>query len=195
MNKNIFSKRLKELRENKNMTKTELASIVGCDQPKISKLENPENATLPSVDNLIEIAKHFGVSIDYLLGAEKKEQNKLKTFADVIQMLFDIDEATYISINPHDKEYMEARYNGYPEFYTKKTYQLNFEEHGILGFYLDDFMKSWKETKDYLEKNNGDIGKKMYELWKKDQLERSSQKMLDESFYIPDGIDEVLPFD
>lgn len=194
MEKDIFSKRLRDLRESKNMTKTKLGEMIGCDQPKISKLENPENTTLPSVDNLIRISEIFHVSIDYLLGKEKREQQHLNSFSDIIQLLFYIDDATNISINENTKEYYVDHFSGYPEPYTKTVYQLGFEDHGIWGCYLDDFMKAWKETKDYLEKNNSAIGKKMYELWKKDQLERSAEKTLDGFVNIPDLPDENLPF-
>lgn len=198
MNKNIFSKRLKDLREEKSITKTQLAEKIGCDQPKISKLENPESTTFPSVDNLIALADYFGVSIDYLLGIEKKQQNEIRSFADIIQRLFDIDEATNISLNQHTKEYFESRgFEVYPELFERDVHQLGFEQHGDYGFYLDDFMKSWKKTKDYLSGQNGEIGEKLYELWKKDQLENAASKSIlpwDGFLDIPDASNEELPF-
>lgn len=198
MNKNIFSKRLKDLREEKSITKTQLAEKIGCDQPKISKLENPESTTFPSVDNLIALADYFGVSIDYLLGIEKKQQNEMRTFADIIQKLFDIDDATNISIMQDTRECIEEDDYGYPETFHKTFHQLCFEKHGSYNFYLNDFMKEWKDIKDLSQSTNYDFWQKMYKLWKDDQLERASQKPItiwDGFMNIPDGIDEPLPFD
>ena len=193
MNKNIFSKRLKDLREEKSITKTQLAEKIGCDQPKISKLENPKNTTFPSVDNLIALADYFGVSIDYLLGVEKKEQNQIQTFADIIKRLFEIDEVTDISLNQHTKEYFSYDFD-YPEPYDKDVYQLGFEPHGSHKFLLNDFMKEWESIKKLSENIDSNTWNRIYELWKKDQLERHSERYLDGFMCIPDGIDEELPF-
>ncbi|NCB92002.1 MAG: XRE family transcriptional regulator [Clostridia bacterium] len=58
--------RVKELRKQKNISQTTLATYVGCSQNTISKIEKGECD--PKVSLVIEIADYFGVSIDYVLG-------------------------------------------------------------------------------------------------------------------------------
>lgn len=65
---NRFAPQLKELREEKGLTQSELAKELGFTQSAIAKWENGERN--PSLDVLILIAKYFDVSTDYLLGLE-----------------------------------------------------------------------------------------------------------------------------
>ncbi len=66
----MFGNRLKELREKKNMYQKELAAELGVTMQTISGWEI--NRTTPDYEMLIKIANFFQVSIDYLLGNEKK---------------------------------------------------------------------------------------------------------------------------
>ena len=65
---NKFSERLKELREESNLTQKNLANKLNISKSAISAWEIGRNQ--PSYDLLIEIAKFFNVSTDYLLGME-----------------------------------------------------------------------------------------------------------------------------
>lgn len=58
--------RIKELREQKGISQLSLGTRVGCSQNTISKIEKGEIE--PRADVLLEMAKYFGVSVDYLLG-------------------------------------------------------------------------------------------------------------------------------
>ena len=60
-----FAQRLTLLRENSNLQKKELAEILNVSAACISQYENA--ATMPSPDILIQIAQHFGVTVDFLL--------------------------------------------------------------------------------------------------------------------------------
>ncbi|MFR5691669.1 MAG: helix-turn-helix domain-containing protein [Lachnospiraceae bacterium] len=57
--------RVKELREQKQISQVCLATHVGCSQNTISKIEL--GTTAPKGELLIELSKYFNVSIDYLL--------------------------------------------------------------------------------------------------------------------------------
>lgn len=196
MEKNIFSKRLKDLREEKKISKTELATIIGCDQPKISKMENPNEKTLPTVDNLINMSRYFHVSTDYLLGVEKYDKSSLNTFADIIQRLFDIEVSTNISIIAHDEErYEESLHSYYPDLVNITMFEFAFEEHGAKGYYLNKFMKEWKEIREFLKDKDDKISAQMYELWKRDQLEKASKLLLSGTVIPFTDIDDELPFD
>lgn len=64
----IFTKRLKELREEKGLTTLQLGKELGFSNASISRWENGER--IPNIKVLVEIAKFFKVSTDYLCGLE-----------------------------------------------------------------------------------------------------------------------------
>jgi len=66
MNKNIFFKRLKELRLSKNLKQDDLAKEIGLKKSSIGMIE--QGNRMASVEILYKIADFFDVSIDYLLG-------------------------------------------------------------------------------------------------------------------------------
>jgi len=62
-----FPKILKELRDEKNLTQTQLAHLLGYkSETTISQWETGKRT--PELENLITIAKFFNVTIDYLVG-------------------------------------------------------------------------------------------------------------------------------
>lgn len=62
-----FGMRLRELREDNDMTQKQLASIIGVSPRMVSFYENGEH--FPRDESIIlKLADHFGVSTDYLLG-------------------------------------------------------------------------------------------------------------------------------
>lgn len=66
----IVYKRIKELRKEKKETQVQVAATVGVTEQYYQKLEYGEN--LPGVEILWNLADHFGVSIDYLVGRTDK---------------------------------------------------------------------------------------------------------------------------
>ena len=66
MRNNLFGKKFKELRIEKGLTQREIGKILGVCNQTISFWENASRE--PDLDSLVEIAKFFEVSIDYLLG-------------------------------------------------------------------------------------------------------------------------------
>ncbi len=58
--------RLKDLREERNLTQTDVANGIGTNQRGISRWENGENQ--PPADMIIALADFFEVSADYILG-------------------------------------------------------------------------------------------------------------------------------
>jgi len=63
---NKFAARIKELREEKNLTKTQLANAVKLSDNIVGRWEN--GTRMPSLDTLILLAKFFNTSTDFLLG-------------------------------------------------------------------------------------------------------------------------------
>ena len=64
----IFSQRLRELRQDKKLSMKQLAKEINTTDAAISNWENGVNE--PKISYIISIAKFFGVTSDYLLGLE-----------------------------------------------------------------------------------------------------------------------------
>ena len=64
----IWNERIKELREDHDLTQLELAEVLGITQRTISYYENNQRE-IP-VNVLVKYAKYFNVSLDYICGLE-----------------------------------------------------------------------------------------------------------------------------
>lgn len=69
----VLTERLKEQRELKHLSQKDVANAVGMSASIISNYENGER--LPSLDNLITLARFYKCSTDYLLGIDKPNSN------------------------------------------------------------------------------------------------------------------------
>ena len=68
-------KRIRDLREDHDLTQTQLAKIIGMSQTGYSKYETGENDIPTAI--LIKLSAYYNVSIDYLLGqTENPARNK-----------------------------------------------------------------------------------------------------------------------
>lgn len=65
----MFSTRLKQLREEKNILQKTIADTIGVSQPTYTLYENGKRE--PNFETLLKIAKYFNVTTDYLLGASE----------------------------------------------------------------------------------------------------------------------------
>ena len=68
--------RVRELREQKGISQLSLGLRVGCSLNTISKIEKGE--VDPRAGILLEMARYFGVSVDYLLGV-----SNIKTYMEL----------------------------------------------------------------------------------------------------------------
>ena len=66
MSNQFFSTRVKELREKAGLSMDQLAKQLGVTKSRINMWEN--NGTVPRMGVLVELAKFFSVTTDYLLG-------------------------------------------------------------------------------------------------------------------------------
>lgn len=66
-----FGYRLRELRENKDLTQTQVAKRLNLSKTTISGYEN--NIKTPSLDVLVKLSILYGVSADYILGLENRK--------------------------------------------------------------------------------------------------------------------------
>lgn len=73
--KYIFAKNIKDLREDSDLSQTDVAKLLKISQRAYSHYERGDREM--SLDSLVQIADYFNVSIDYLLGrTNKKEVNR-----------------------------------------------------------------------------------------------------------------------
>lgn len=70
----MYGKRIKECRNEKGLTQTELAEKLSTTQSTIGKYEREE--LQPNIETLILICKIFEVSSDYILGLEDESGSK-----------------------------------------------------------------------------------------------------------------------
>lgn len=75
-----FGNTLKALRVSNNLTQSQLAGQLGLTKSVISAYEN--GLRMPSYDVLIQIAKKFKVSTDYLLGVEVRHDIDLSGLSE-----------------------------------------------------------------------------------------------------------------
>ena len=61
---------LRELRRKCGITMKELGAVIGVAESTISQYETGKRQ--PDYETLLKLSEYFGVSVDYLLGAEKK---------------------------------------------------------------------------------------------------------------------------
>lgn len=73
----MFAKRVKFLRQSKELNQVQLAEKLGVKKQSISNWENDN--IMPSIDMLEKIADFFSVTTDYLLGREGKELSNGQT--------------------------------------------------------------------------------------------------------------------
>ncbi len=59
-------RRIRELREDKDLNQTKIAKILGMSQTGYSKYETGENDIPTAI--LIKLSRYYNVSIDYILG-------------------------------------------------------------------------------------------------------------------------------
>lgn len=64
--KDLFSRRVRELREEKNLKQEQLAERLGVSQSTITHWERAKGIAPPPM--LVKLAREFNVSVDYLIG-------------------------------------------------------------------------------------------------------------------------------
>lgn len=70
----LVYKNIRDLREDRDMTQTQIAKMLGISQRAYSYYENGQRTLTPEI--LIELAKIHNVSIDYLLGQTDSKKRR-----------------------------------------------------------------------------------------------------------------------
>lgn len=81
----IVASRLKMARENKKLSKADVAKALNIATSSMTYYE--QGQTLPSIDKLYALADYYGVTMDWLCGRVNKNDAVLKTEFDVAEIL------------------------------------------------------------------------------------------------------------
>lgn len=89
MNLEYFKRKFDTLYKQSNTKRKDMAAKTGIRGEKITKLRKIEDATQPTVDDLIAISNYFGVTIDELIRPqEKTNKNNLKIWGKLYRLYF-----------------------------------------------------------------------------------------------------------
>ena len=118
--------RLKELRDEKNLTQEDIAQAINTSRPNISRWEKELNE--PAASQIVKLADFFGCSTDYLLGrsddlgvisiANEKSPSLSKDELELIE--------EYRTLAPYLQEMLKATIRTW-----KGVPQENFQERGM----------------------------------------------------------------
>lgn len=159
MQEKNFATQIKVLRKSLGMNQKEFAAKLGIRQSTLSSYEN--EAISPSTDMLITIAKEFNVSVDWLCGLTESKTT-ISTLSDIIGFLFEMEKIPELHFDINiDK-------NDDHTIITGITFDSRDEKHKMnidLCMFLSNYAEHRESFKSYF------VGKDMYELWQKNQIE------------------------
>lgn len=98
-----FGKKLRDLRQQKNLSQRNLSKIIGVGYTTIANWEVDRN--LPNNATILKIANYFNVSVDYLIGNDNPPP-PLFTYPEFSRALAnaEIDDEDFKQLSAKDKE-------------------------------------------------------------------------------------------
>lgn len=170
-NIDILKKNILELMDKQNITQSKLSEETGIHQPFISKVLSCKDKSCFTIQQLIEIASFFHVSIDSLLGITvPEEQHSEKSLADVLEKLFEVDEDFSIEIKEQEID-SETEFDDFLGEPIKEIKQCVYFKNP----YINNVLKEWKELKAHT-KISESTQKKLLNLWKEDVLKANAMR-------------------
>ncbi|WP_296560302.1 helix-turn-helix transcriptional regulator [uncultured Acetobacterium sp.] len=143
----IFSQRVRQLRNELNLTQKDFAEKIGLTASALSAYEN--NTKNPSLIVAKKISENYHVSLDWLCGLPYEEKpTEMKLYSDLFQKLIDISEKVNCDI----------------EFYSIDESGKSYNNSVSLKFWnvvVIEFAEAWKKAKVLLK--DGTIDKNMYD--------------------------------
>ncbi|WP_025021973.1 helix-turn-helix domain-containing protein [Ligilactobacillus hayakitensis] len=106
----LLGLRIKELRKEKGLRQSELATTLHVSQQAVGSWET--GRTVPGADTLNVLADYFNVTTDYLLGRDGKEENSTDT-KDLSEIMNSIMTYNGKELNQHDKDVVEGLISAY----------------------------------------------------------------------------------
>lgn len=104
--------RIKELREEKNISKAELAKLIDLKVYEPSDIDNVDDYRKLDQEQVEKIAMFFGVTVAYLKGniqnLSKKEREYRKKLKQLSQYQLDMIESNFVYSNEFSEEYAQT---------------------------------------------------------------------------------------
>ena len=146
-----IASRLKELRAIKDIDQQTLAEVACVSRSAMSKYE--KGTAVPMSDKLINIAKEYDVSLDWLCGLSDNMGmgRAIKTLSDLLYIL-----PSLLSIKQIELEYHEA----------PNEYMMDGEPRWTIAFYNEDVQKAMVEYKRMYDLyTSGVVDDELFALW------------------------------
>lgn len=140
--KNILAKRMRGLRQGKNLTQRQLAEKSNTTAASISAYEKGQKT--PSIEVLCNIAAALDTSVDWLCG-QKTSESKMNTYADVIKhLLLALNSIDYqiaiFEVQGSDIPYIEILDDEMEQFIQKLWKVKELKDQEVMD---DDIFGSW----------------------------------------------------
>lgn len=130
--------------KNTDITQKQLADILGMSQPNVSKALDSKDKKCFTLDQVVGIANHFGVSIDFLVGNTEPKSREInpRSIAVFLSKIIESHDAKYTTVDIEETVYelkdhhnifsgsfcspasAERRIISYPAFYFPDYWQL-----------------------------------------------------------------------
>ncbi len=106
LNRDMLIQNINQLMQNNGMTQAKLAEILGTSQSHVSKSLNFKEKQCFTLEQVVGIAQHFGVSIDWLTGntATASKQTP-RSIARFLTGIFENHDASYSTIEVEEEIY------------------------------------------------------------------------------------------
>lgn len=118
-NTDILIQNILSLMKEHNITQEKLADILGMSQPNVSKALSLKDKKCFTLDQVVGIANHFGVSIDFLVGNKSAASKEItpRAVADYLSKLIESHDAKYTSVSVEESVYEpKEHYNVFSGF-------------------------------------------------------------------------------
>ena len=118
-----------------------IAQAVGVDDAMLSKWKNGRN--MPSLRSLCQLADHFQVSVDYLLGREDTEDDPFTTAGEIVDAIHRLERSTVVDMEVEEMDetefalkYPDIPYvSGDPDRHTCQVLTLRVPHGAVVGYF------------------------------------------------------------
>lgn len=158
LNAEIIGKRIKSIRESKEMTQMSFCELINCTQAALSGYEN--GTKIPSIDTLYTIATQCNVSLDWLCALTNQKNNDfpVNTYADTFIIINKLLKNNKVSLEEVQREGYYTGESGFPEEYTYEDWCLCFSDS-----VFKEYITKLKQMNELLQNNT--IDDQLYDLW------------------------------
>lgn len=201
-----FGEKIKELRQQYNLTQKEFAAKLSLTAANIGAWE--KDLKKPSYDVLLQIAKEFNVSLDWLCGLSENVNIKINKWSDIInaflalansKLNFAVDVEKDAAMIKFSKYYVSEDLIDQLECVKSEKLEMcykrpNYKTDGLNSYEIEQqqfendiyypenpiysFLRDWNKMTSLLETQS--IDKELFELWLNKQLEKYSYLIMKE---------------